>query len=136
MQTFNWVAILLLVGAAHGLFLAVTLFNLRRGNGTANRIFALILTVFAISIVLHTLAYTHQHLLQYPHLSKIEPTLLFLFGPLFYFYIKAMTTSTFKLRKQHGLHFIPFLICVAYLTPYYLQSAEAKIRHILADHGG
>ncbi|MFQ5771148.1 MAG: helix-turn-helix domain-containing protein [bacterium] len=85
--SFNWLAILLLVGAAHGVLLAITLLNIRRGNRVANRIFALILMVFALSIGLHTFSHT-QHLFKYPHFSKIEPALVFLFGPLFYFSVK------------------------------------------------
>lgn len=134
--SFDWLAILLLVGAAHALFLALTLVTIRGGNRTANRILALIIAVFAASIVLHTFAYTHQHLLAYPHLSKIEPALIFLFAPLFYFYVRAMTTPEFRLSRKDLLHFLPFFACVAYLTPYYLQSAEQKISHILTDHAG
>jgi len=130
---FDWISILLLVGAGHGLLLALTLLNLRRGNRVANRVMAAILLVFATNMTLHTLAYT-KHIVYFPHFFKIEPPLMFLFAPLFYFYVRVMTGNESKLTRHELLHFVPFVLGIVLLTPHYLQPAEEKIQHFLADH--
>ena len=133
--SFNWLTILLLVGAAHALLLAATLLTIRRGNRLANRMVAFIFIIFATTITFHTIA-TTNFLLKHPHLSKMEPPLAFLLGPLFYFYVRALTDSSFRLRSVHLLHFVPGLLSIAGLMPFYLQPVENKIQHILNDHQG
>ncbi len=130
---FDWISILLLVGAGHGLLLAITLLNLRRGNRAANRIMAAILIIFAANMTLHTLAYT-GHIIYFPHLTKLEPPLTFLLAPLFYFYVRAMTGHPLEFTRKTALHFAPALLSLALLLPHYLQPAEVKIQHFLSDH--
>ncbi len=133
--SLNWLAILLLVGAGHALVLALTLLSLRRGNHTANRILALVLAVFAVQIGLHLLTHTH-FLLKYPHFSKVASPIVFVLPPLFYFYVRALTTNQFQPDKEVLLHFVPFLIAIAYHAPYYLESSEYKMAHIMEDYQG
>ncbi len=135
MDSLNWITILLLAGAAHALLLSATLLTIRRGNRLANRMIAFILIIFAITISFHTIA-TTDFLLRHPQLSKIEPPLAFLLGPFFYFYVRSLTHGSFRLRRKHLLHFVPALLCIVGLSPYYLQPVENKIQHILNDHQG
>ncbi len=131
-QSLDIFQILLLVGAAHALLLALTLFNIQRGNRLANRIFAAILLVFAFTMVSDVISST-DYLLRHPHFSKIQAPLAFLLAPLFYLYVRAMTEPGFRMQKAHLLHFVPATLCVLGLMPYYLQSASAKTAHILRD---
>ena len=127
--SLDFIAVLLLAGVVQGGFLAVALFTLRRGNRVANRILGLLLALFAGNIILHTLAYS-QYLFKFPQLAKIDAPLAFLFAPLFYFYVKALTKKNFRFEATTWLHFIPFLLCAASFVPFYLQSAAEKIRHL------
>ncbi len=132
---FDFIAVLLLVGAAQGVLLAMALLTIPRGNRIANRILALLLILFAASITLHTLAYT-RYLFKFPHLIKIAAPLPFLFGPLFYFYVKALTRREFSFDKKDLLHFLPIVLCAASIIPFYLQSAEDKTQHLLGEFAG
>ncbi len=134
-MTLSWISILLLVGAAHALLLAATLLTILRGNRLANRMIAFTFMIFALTVSFHTIA-TTDFLLRYPHLSKIEPPLTFLLGPLFYFYVRALTDGSFRLRRVHLLHFLPAMLGVIGLLPFYLQPVENKIQHIFNDHQG
>ena len=134
-SSFNWLAILLLIGAAHALLLALTLLNTRSGHRAANRLLALILIVFAIQIGLHIMTHTH-FILQYPHFSKVASPIVFLLPPLFYFYARALTTNETPSDRRFTVHFIPFLIAIVYHTPYYLKPVADKIAHIKADYEG
>jgi AraC-like DNA-binding protein len=122
----NIFAIFFLLGAAQGVFLAVALLTIKGGNRLANRIFAILLMVWALPL-LTAAAYRSNYILSFPHLMKNEVPLIFVYGPLFFLYVKALTLKRFAFKKGHLLHFIPFVIDVGYLLPFYLQSSAEKI---------
>ncbi len=123
----------MLIGAAHGILLGFTLVSIRRGNRTANRILALALTCFACGMAAHTLGYS-RYVLRIPHLAKTEWPLLFLVGPFFYFYVRALTERQFKLHGKFWLHALPAVPCLISLLPFYLLSASEKIHHLEVEH--
>jgi AraC-like DNA-binding protein len=127
--SLDFIAVLLLAAVVQGGFLAVALITLRRGNRLANYILALLLALFAVNITLHTLAYS-QYLFKFPHLARTDVPLAFLFAPLFYFYVKALTKKDFRFGTTAWLHFIPFVLCAASFVPFYLQPATEKIQHL------
>jgi AraC-like DNA-binding protein len=51
----------------------------------------------------------------------------YLIGPLFYFYISALTKPDFKIKKRDILHFAPFFICVASWLPFFIFDTPAKL---------
>lgn len=55
------------------------------------------------------------------------PPMAFLLGPFFYLYVRALTDGSLRLRRKHLLHFVPALLCIVGLLPYYLQPVENKI---------
>jgi AraC-like DNA-binding protein len=130
--SFDFVAILLLAGAAQGVLLSLALVTMKRGNRTANRFLGILLLLFAANITLHALAYT-RHLLHFPHLSKTGAPLVFLFGPLFYLYAKALTEAQFSFRKKDFLHFLPAVLSAAFIAPFYFQPAAAKIKNLMEE---
>lgn len=52
----------------------------------------------------------------------------FLFGPLHYLYVRFMTHSGRRFKKQDWLHFLPFVIFKAYMLPFHVSSAAEKLR--------
>ena len=65
-----------------------------------------------------------------PHLVKIYIPPQFLFGPLLFFYVSALTEQGFRFTKRMILHFLPFFLSLLYLLPFFLQPAEAKIAFV------
>jgi AraC-like DNA-binding protein len=131
-SSLDFTAILLLAGAAQGVLLSAALLTMRRGPRLANRLLGLLLLLFAANITLQALAYT-RHLLHFPHLAKIDAPLAFLFGPLIYLYVKALTEKKSGFERKSALHFLPAIIGAAVLTPFYLQSAHDKAGHIMNE---
>jgi len=65
-----------------------------------------------------------------PHFVKtyIPPQLLI--GPLLFLYVSAITDPDFHFSRRMILHFLPFLLSLVYLAPFFAQSAAAKITFV------
>ncbi|MGE5681999.1 MAG: helix-turn-helix domain-containing protein, partial [Bacillota bacterium] len=67
---------------------------------------------------------------QYPHLLGISNTMLFLFGPLFYLYVKILIDKNYKFKKTDLLHFLPFILFILYGIPFYIMSRQEKLDYL------
>ncbi|HMV50393.1 MAG TPA: helix-turn-helix domain-containing protein [Blastocatellia bacterium] len=119
-------ALINLLGAAQAILLAAALLTIQRGNRTANRLLAAFIFVMAV-LVSGALVFTTRHVLAYPHLSYLHHPFLYLTAPLLFLYVRALTESQDRFARRDWLHFLPFALCLLYLLPFYLQSAEAKL---------
>ncbi|HEX9001298.1 MAG TPA: helix-turn-helix transcriptional regulator [Blastocatellia bacterium] len=119
-------AVVNLLGAAQGILLAAALLTIKRGNHMANRLLAAFIAVMAV-LVSGALVFTTRHVLAYPHLSYLHHPFLYLIAPLLFLYVRTLTTSEDRFARKDWLHFLPFALCLIYLLPFYLQSAEAKL---------
>jgi AraC-like DNA-binding protein len=123
--SFNLPAIINLLGAVQALLLALALVTIRRGHRTANRLLAALSLTIAVSIGGNILISTRYAEL-FPHLSRIHHPFDFLTGPLIYLYIRTLLTRK-DMERKDWLHFVPFVLCVLYLTPYFFESAAYKL---------
>jgi len=126
------IATILFLGAAQGFLLAFVLLSIRRGNRSANRMLAAILVIFSLCIVLHSLSYSENELFV-PHHSGIVGILFFLVGPLFYFYVKALTANQPGFRKEDTLHLLPFFLGMISLIASYLQFIDRDEGHLVQE---
>jgi AraC-like DNA-binding protein len=126
--SLDWLAVINLLGVAQGLFLAMIFFTVKKGNRTANRFLGLVLLVLAFLVFEIFLGYTGY--IQYlPILVNLEEPVVFLIGPLTYFYTLALLYPDFRFRwKWHGLHLIPFFFQSITRMPFFLQSNSFKVQ--------
>ncbi len=130
MTTVNSVlTILNLLGAAQGLLLAFALVSISRGNRTANRLLAAFVGATAIQL-LGAVLFTTRYVLEVPHLSRLHHPFLFLSAPLLFFYVRALTTQSKQFARKDWLHFLPAVLCVVVLLPYFFSSAADKITNL------
>ncbi len=128
----------LLLGAAHGLFLAIALLSVRSGNRVALRLLGLLTITFAIDLAINYLNESGL-IVSVPRLAFVESVAVFLYGPILYFYVGALASKTpWRLQSHDWLHLLPFVICVAVLMPFLPLSDETIIDMIYerADVGG
>ncbi|MGA9295541.1 MAG: helix-turn-helix domain-containing protein [Ignavibacteriaceae bacterium] len=123
------VTIIILIGIGQGFFVSVLLLTLNRGNKTANRLLGILLILFSLSISGFMFLRTDTYK-DFPFLIGLPSTVIFLFGPLFYFYVKELTSSGFKFRKQDALHFIPFIALILFRLPFYLEGSQEKLNSL------
>ena len=122
---FNIWAIIILFGAAQGLFLSVYLFS-KRENRAANKWLAFLLTVISLHLIEYAADITGITL-QYPIFIAITYPLLFCMGPFYYLYCRYLLDKSYKTTFKTVLHFLPSLIVLLLMMPFYSMPAEQKI---------
>lgn len=66
-------------------------------------------------------------ILEYPHFFRTAAPLHYLWGPLSYLFIRNLLSSDNRFYKTDFLHFIPFLLHLAELVPFYFSSSDTKV---------
>ncbi len=126
--SLNWLSVINLLGVVQGLFLAIVFFTVKKGNRTANHILGLLLLVLAFIVLEIFLGYT-GYIRYVPLLVNLEEPVVFLIGPLTYFYTLALLETGFRFQwKKHGVHLIPFFLQSMGRMPFYLQSNAYKLQ--------
>jgi AraC-like DNA-binding protein len=123
------ISIIILLGIIQGFFIGLLLIMMKSPNLRANRFLGVLYFSFSISISHFFLLRTGLYY-DLPHLIRVAFPSLFLFGPLFYFYVRILTDRSTRLRAIHLLHLLPFLITVLLSLPFYLSSVEAKLDYL------
>jgi len=130
---FSPLAILNLLGAAQGILLTLALLSARAGKKIANRLLAAL--TLTISIVIGgAVLLNSNYVFVYPHLSRLHHPFVFLGGPLLFLYIRELISVKSRFEKKDFLHFIPFLLCLIYLLPYFLSSRAEKMQIVSAEY--
>ena len=122
----DFISFLILFGICVGVFLGLLLISLGKGNKQANHLLGFLLLSFAFSIT-GLLIERVNAVPQFIFLLGLPQMVLFLFGPLFYFYVKVLTKKKFSFRDEHFLHFMPFLFVILYNIPFIIKNPEAKL---------
>lgn len=128
----GYLAVLNLLGAAQGVLLALALLTSKTGRQTANRLMAALTLTISIAVSGAVLL-TSNYVFAYPHLSRLHHPFVFLAAPLLFLYIRELTSREPRFKRQDFLHFIPFVACLVYLLPYFLQTRAQKIQVLLSE---
>jgi len=116
-----------LIGAAQGVFLVAALLDKKIANKQANRYLALFLFIFTLSLFDEFL-YQSLYFYEYPHLIGLIWPLDFLYGPLFYFYVRELTSTKPSLQhKKDIFHFILFFPGLLLAAPTWFLAPSQKI---------
>jgi len=126
---------ILLLGAAHGVFLGVALLAVESGNRAALRLLAFLTLVFAIDLTINYLNVA-GYLVRFPRLQFVESLAAFLYGPLLYLYVVALTSRRqWRMTPLDWLHFLPFVAGIVLLLPY-LRLSDATLVEIISAGAG
>jgi AraC-like DNA-binding protein len=127
LKAFQYFAI---AGFLNALLLSALLITNKRNHvAKVYMVFIVILTTFQALLNAFD---TKEFFLTYPHLSKISWLIPSLFGPLTYLFTLKLCSTDPLFKKSDLLHFIPFLVYLVILLPWYIRPAAYK-RGYLAD---
>lgn len=113
-----------LTGLIVTFFLAFILVG-KKGKTEADRILALWLIATGFHQGFFYLFITGQSY-SIPHILGLEMPFPFLHGPFLYLYTASLTNQVTR-SKYQLLHFLPFLLCYAWITPFLFASAAHKV---------
>lgn len=118
------IAIIIAVGVIQGVVLSIALFRNRFKVPYSNRLLAVFCLLFAL-VTFEDFLFRTRLILDVPHLFLVFYPFIFALGPLFFLYVKSLTTSNFRFRQHYWLHFIPYLLILALLasTVYFNKPA-------------
>jgi len=125
---FNIWAVIILFGAAQGLFLSIYLLT-KTENRNANKWLAFLL----LAISLHLLEYGADIsgiTMKYPFLLASTYPLLFCWGPFYFIYCHYLLDKNYKVSIKSLLHFTPALLVLLMMMPFYLMPISEKISFI------
>jgi AraC-like DNA-binding protein len=122
----DFISVIIFLGIAQGILFGILLLTIERGNRKANRLFGILMIIFAISIVGFELTRLNLYS-SFPFLVGVPTTVIPLFGPLFLYYVKFLTLKDFNIRKREMLHFLPFIILCLYRLPLWIKGSEEKM---------
>lgn len=107
--SFQIIDIILIIGICQGIFLTFTLQRISNNNHSANTILSKLILIATMMLIGRFIYFRYSSLSIF-HWSLLVDSLVFLFGPLFYIYIRRLL---FKGNKSYLLsvyHAIPFLL--------------------------
>ena len=125
----NWFITIHFLGAVQCVFLATILFNKKGDRSVATRVLGTAILVFGIDLftaVYHGSGYDRQ----FPDLIGIDAPFGFLYGPLFYLYVRALSNREMRLHVKDLWHLAPFLVYGLILIPFYAQSGAEKLQFL------
>jgi AraC-like DNA-binding protein len=124
----DFISVIVFLGISQGIFLGLVLFAIKRtGNRLANRLLGFLLISVSLNI-------SNEFAIQiglfkiFPHGMQVFNTLQFLFGPLFYFYVRVLISKQFPFKYKYLVHALPFILIILHNIPMYLLPADEKIR--------
>lgn len=122
-------------GVALGLLLALLLATARRGNRKAN----LWLACYASALALLSLGDFFEDsrlVLAFPHLAHLADWLIFVVGPSLWMYVRRLTMHADPAFPRWLLHFIPAMLCLLILVPFYLSDGPEKQAVVASELSG
>jgi len=123
------ISLIILFGIVQGFFLGFLLILMRSPNRRANRVLGYLFFCFSLSISHFFLLRTGLYETM-PFLVRSSFPFLFLFGPLYYYYVRILTDRTVVLGRTKWLHGIPFALSWGYNIPFLLLGRDEQLRFI------
>ena len=134
LSIFHWQALLAIMGFGICLLSSTIIIQRRRLQQRIDYTnvtlcaFLIILALIQLQRFFTATGLVHQH----PHLVGLTFYLLFLEGPLLYFYLQNHVNKHFYLSRNNMWHFSPALISLFFLLPIFLAPIDVK-REFVSD---
>jgi len=122
MDKVNLLIIISVITILVSLFLSLFLVTVKTEHKLSNRLFAFFLVLNAVDISINL-----GTLFEIPLNIRVFISLIFLLQlPVFYLYVLSVCYSDFRLKREHLLHIIPFLLVNIVLIPRFYSVREAS----------
>lgn len=106
-------------------FFLVFMLSSKKDKSKADNILTYWLLFIGVHLLLFYLNVTKKNI-EYPFLLGLEIPIPFLHGPFLFLYTTVLTNQS-QSKKKHLLHFIPFVLTLFSLLPFFILSSQQKI---------
>ncbi|GAA4355266.1 hypothetical protein GCM10023185_17940 [Hymenobacter saemangeumensis] len=133
-QFYSLYDLLLLFSCFQGLLLLVAIPSIQHYNRAANRWLLLLLGISALLTLVKVVSGYREVANALPKLMLVPDFIWFLYGPLFYFYIRRLLFAEQIPGRRWALHFLPAgLQLLAYLPYFLLDGYDFQIKLVSHD---
>jgi AraC-like DNA-binding protein len=122
--------LLLLFSAFQGILLIVALITIQDNNQKANQLLILLICVTTLALLSRVSTDYREVFQTFPKLILLPELILFLYAPIFYFYIQSLLTVQYSFPKKWQ-HFIPFLLILLLYLPYFFMDKQRFVDKIV-----
>jgi AraC-like DNA-binding protein len=130
MEAFsNWDLNVVFFTGILGFLVAGILIFVNNTDTFASRLFAGFLICFSLLAVNYALMTTRFYL-SFPHLWRVFGWASFSFAPLAFLYTRSILDQSFKFKKWDFLFFLPALLHIIGLIPFYILPAPEKVEFL------
>ncbi len=129
--SFQIIDIIIIIGICQGVFLSFTLQRISNNNHNANTILSKLILIATIMLIGRFIYFRYLNLTIF-HWSILVDSLVFLFGPLFYIYIRRLLfkgNTSYLLSVYHAIPFLLLLTLSIFYLIYY--SSEEFYQYFL-----
>ncbi len=123
--SFNTWTIVFLIAAVQGFFMAFVLWRWQRGQRRANRLLALLLFLFALTMTEYVLFWTH-YMPSFAQMAEISASFPLLYGPIIWWYLRTIYAAKPMTWRTDGWHLLPFVMGIVLFLPWYTLDTETK----------
>lgn len=124
----SWTSIFLFF-AIQGILTGTVFLFIKRGQHRAFRYIGVLLLLFGLCLADYVQYWT-GYCFEFPALAGFSFPLIFIFGPLLYFYFRSCLLGV-SFRTKDLLHLLPWLLHTGWNLPYYFLSHDEKISKLL-----
>lgn len=128
---YSFYDLLLLFSVFQGILLLIAIPTLQSYNIDANRWLLLTIGLSSFSIFFYILSNYNSAVQAFPKILFLSDFVLFLYGPLYYFYLRKLLFHARSLPSRWYLHFIPFLVQLLVYLPFFLSSDKSMLDSIM-----
>jgi AraC-like DNA-binding protein len=119
-------SLILILGSAQCLFLALVFWRADRGNRRANHILSLFFLVLPFA-TMNGILYRTGLYRSAPLLIGLEPVFRLLMGPVLFMYVQTLVSPSVAMRKSLPLHLGGALLLMPLCLPFYLEDRVFKM---------
>ncbi|WP_226389677.1 helix-turn-helix domain-containing protein [Penaeicola halotolerans] len=93
-----------------------------------NRFLGASMFFYNLFLLVYFLWFEAGYIIEYPHLMRTVSPLMYLSAPLFYIFVRNSLIDERGFHRWDWIHFLPALIHLVDLVPFYLESTEVKLQ--------
>lgn len=123
--------LLLLFSVFQGILLLIAIPNLHSNNNGTNKWLLCAIGLSSFSILFYLLSNYQNSVQSFSQVLFFSDFVIFLYAPIFYFYLRKLLFNIETLPSKWYLHFIPFLIQLIVYLPFLLQPDKSLLDHIM-----